>query len=94
MSRFIIKGGRRISGTHTVTGNKNAALPMLAAALLTDEPVTLTNLPLIQDVRTMLDLLASMGVGVSLDEAGHRVTLHARRIRSTTLDRALCGRVR
>jgi UDP-N-acetylglucosamine 1-carboxyvinyltransferase len=94
MSRFTIRGGRRITGVHAVSGNKNAALPMLAAALLTDEPVTLTNLPLIQDVRTMLELLDAMGVAVSLDETARTVTLHARRIRSTTLDRALCGRVR
>lgn len=94
MSRFIIKGGRLISGVHIVSGNKNAALPMLAAALLTDEPVTLTNLPLIRDVRTMLDLLVSMGVDVTLDETAHAVTLHARSIRSTTLDKNLCGHVR
>ena len=94
MSRFLIKGGRPISGTHRTPGNKNAALPMLAACLLTDEPVTLTNLPLIADVRTMLELLARMGVEVRLDEAARAVHLHARRIRSTRLDRKLCGRVR
>ena len=60
MSCFIIHGGRPISGVHRAAGNKNAALPMLAAALLTDEPVTLTNLPLIADVRTMLALLEGM----------------------------------
>ena len=94
MSRFVIKGGRPISGTHRTPGNKNAALPMLAACLLTDEPVTLANLPLIADVRTMLELLDRMGVEVRLDEATRTVRLHARRIRSTRLDRRLCGRVR
>ena len=54
MARLIIHGGARLSGTHRAPGNKNAALPMLAAALLTDEPVTLENLPLIQDVRTTI----------------------------------------
>lgn len=48
MSRLIIRGGQRISGTHRTPGNKNAALPMLTAALLTDEVVTLENLPIIE----------------------------------------------
>jgi UDP-N-acetylglucosamine 1-carboxyvinyltransferase len=94
MSRFIIRGGRPLNGTHRAAGNKNAALPMLAACLLTDEPVTIANLPLIADVRTMLEQLAQLGVDVQLDEAGRRVRLHARRLRTTRLDRALCGRVR
>ncbi|MEI6210039.1 MAG: UDP-N-acetylglucosamine 1-carboxyvinyltransferase [bacterium] len=94
MSRFVITGGRPISGTHRTPGNKNAALPMLAACLLTDEPVTLSNLPLIADVRTMLELLDRLGVEVRLDEAARTVTLHARRLRTTRLDRKLCGRVR
>jgi len=94
MSRFIIKGGRPIGGTHRTPGNKNAALPMLAACLLTDEPITLANLPLIADVRTMLELLEGMGVDVRLDESLRTVRLQARRIRTTRLDRKLCGRVR
>jgi len=94
MSCFIIHGGRPISGVHRAAGNKNAALPMLAAALLTDEPVTLTNLPLIADVRTMLALLEGMGVSVRLNEAARTVQLHAKQILRTRLDRALCGRVR
>ena len=94
MSRFVIKGGRPIGGIHRTPGNKNAALPMLAASLLSDEPVTISNLPLIADVRTMLDLLDQMGVEVRLDEAARTVRLHARRIRTTRLDRKLCGRVR
>jgi len=64
MSRFVIKGGKPVSGVHRVPGNKNAALPMLAASLLTAEPVTLSNLPLIADVRTMLELLSDMGAEV------------------------------
>jgi len=54
MERFIVEGGRRLEGTIRPGGNKNAALPILAACLLTDEPVTLRNLPDIQDVRVML----------------------------------------
>ncbi len=94
MSRFIIRGGRRLSGVHQTPGNKNAALPMLAASLLTDEPVTLDNLPLIDDVRVMLALLAALGVDVQLDEAARRVRVHAQRVRTTRLDKALCGKVR
>ena len=69
MARLIIHGGARLSGTHRTPGNKNAALPMLTAALLTDEPVILENLPLIQDVRTTLEQLGRLGVEIDLDEA-------------------------
>lgn len=95
MSRFEIVGGRPIGGTHHVPGNKNAALPMIAAALLTDEPVTLRNLPLIDDVRVMLDLARALGVEVSLDEDGCQATLCARTLPQVPkLDRELCRRVR
>jgi UDP-N-acetylglucosamine enolpyruvyl transferase len=53
VSRFVIQGGRKISGTHRVSGNKNAALPMIAASLLTSEPVTLCNVPDIADVAAL-----------------------------------------
>lgn len=94
MSRFIIKGGVALSGTHRTPGNKNAALPMLAAALLTTEPVMLTNLPLIADVRTTLLLLEELGVEVVLDEAAHSVRLCAANLKSTRLNKQLCGKVR
>ncbi|MBQ8125772.1 MAG: UDP-N-acetylglucosamine 1-carboxyvinyltransferase, partial [Kiritimatiellae bacterium] len=55
MARLVIQGGRTIAGVHAVAGNKNAALPMIAAALLTDQPVTLVNVPDITDVAAMLD---------------------------------------
>lgn len=92
MSRLVIRGGRRLSGRFTPVGNKNAALPMLAACVLTDEPVTLRNLPRIQDVRVMLDLLAQIGVTVQQD--GSRVTLCAAGIRSRALNAELCRKVR
>ncbi len=94
MSRFIIKGGRPISGVHQVPGNKNAALPMLAASLLTAEPVVLSNLPLIADVRTMIDLLVELGAEVELDGARRTVRICAKRIKDTHLNKALCGKVR
>jgi UDP-N-acetylglucosamine 1-carboxyvinyltransferase len=92
MARFLIQGGRRLHGTVTVRGNKNAALPMLAACLLTDEPVQIDNIPLIEDVGTMLAILEQLGVSVSLH--GHGVTLHAASIKRTELDPELCRRVR
>jgi UDP-N-acetylglucosamine 1-carboxyvinyltransferase len=92
MARFIIEGRRRIGGTFRPLGNKNAVLPMLAASLLTDEPVTLRNVPDIADVRVMLELLAS--VGVDVDRAGDRVTLRAAALKRRRLDRELCRRVR
>lgn len=94
MSRFVIKGGRPVSGVHRTPGNKNAALPMLAASLLTAEPVVLSNLPLIADVRTMLELLSDMGASVDLNTDTRTVRICAKRIRSTHLSKALCGRVR
>ncbi|MGQ9662100.1 MAG: UDP-N-acetylglucosamine 1-carboxyvinyltransferase [Kiritimatiellia bacterium] len=92
MARFVIHGGKRLRGRLTVMGNKNAALPMLAACVLTDEPVQLRNLPLIEDVRVMLDILDSLGVSISL--RGHTVTLCAAGIRRYRLPEQLCRKVR
>ncbi|MDA0576988.1 MAG: UDP-N-acetylglucosamine 1-carboxyvinyltransferase [Verrucomicrobia bacterium] len=92
MARFIIHGGKRLSGRHRVLGNKNAALPMLAACVLTDEPVILTNVPLIEDVLTMLRILDDLGVKVA--QQGHTVELCAAGLRRTKLNPALCRQVR
>lgn len=93
MARFEITGGTPVSGTHRVPGNKNAALPMIAAALLTDKPVTLRNLPLIADVRVMLDLARDLGASVELNETDRTVVIQAKKIR-TRLSKELCGHVR
>ena len=90
---FVIQGQRPLQGEVHVTGNKNAALPMLAAVLLTDEPVTLHNVPRIGDVGTMLQLLQSLGVEV-LSNGGPSLTLQARNILSYELDRALATQIR
>ena len=58
---FVIEGSHRLSGTIRAAGNKNGALPILAACLLADGPVELSNVPRIRDVDTMLDLLADLG---------------------------------
>ena len=68
MDKLHIEGGAPLSGEIAVSGAKNAALPILTAALLTDEPLTVTNVPHLRDVSTMLNLLAQMGVAVSMDE--------------------------
>ncbi|MEI7435641.1 MAG: UDP-N-acetylglucosamine 1-carboxyvinyltransferase [bacterium] len=92
MSRFIIHGRRRLSGIVRPAGNKNAVLPMLAASVLTDEPVTIDNVPQIRDVETMLAILDALGVTVAREE--RRVTLCARNLRRGQLDPALCRQVR
>ena len=92
MSRFVIHGRRRLSGVVRPAGNKNAVLPMLAASVLTDEPVTLDNVPQIRDVETMLAILDALGVAV--ERTGRRVTLCARGLRRGQLDPALCRQVR
>ena len=92
MARFIIRGGRKIGGVFQPLGNKNAVLPMLAACVLTDEPLALENVPNILDVENMLRLLADLGVAVA--RRGHTVELCARGLKKTVLDRDLCTKVR
>jgi UDP-N-acetylglucosamine 1-carboxyvinyltransferase len=76
MDKLKIRGGNRLQGTLDVSGAKNAALPELCAALLSAEPVTLANVPRLQDVSTMLKLIRNMGVTAEHHEDG-RVTLNA-----------------
>jgi len=91
--QFVIEGNHSLRGEVTVSGNKNAALKMLPACLLTDEPVTLTNVPDIADVRVTLELLRRLGCEV--EELGdHRVRVHARDIAKHELDREMCVRTR
>ncbi len=68
MEKLLIKGGNKLSGTITCSGAKNAALPMIASTILSDEKVTLKNLPYLQDITTMFELLGSMGADILLDE--------------------------
>ncbi|MFQ5855704.1 MAG: UDP-N-acetylglucosamine 1-carboxyvinyltransferase [Anaerolineae bacterium] len=93
MAKFIIEGGRPLRGTVTPSGNKNAALPILAASLLTDQPITLENVPRIRDVETMLQLLADLGVGGGW-VADNTLHLHAATLRKADLDPGLCQEVR
>ncbi len=68
MDKLLIHGGRPLSGTLRISGSKNSALPILAATLLTEEPVKVTNVPHLNDVTTMIELLGTLGVDVVIDE--------------------------
>ncbi len=68
MSKFRIRGGKPLAGEITVSGNKNAALPIIAATVLTDEPCVLSNVPRILDVQSMLDILVDLGKEVKFEE--------------------------
>ena len=94
MSKLVIKGRKTISGTHRVSGNKNAALPMIAASLLTSEPVTISNLPDIDDVARMLDVAKNFGATVVRDSKTCSVTLTAGRLRTAKIDPELAARIR
>ena len=78
MDKLLITGGKRLAGEVTISGAKNAALPILCAGLLTAEAVALSNVPHLQDVSTMLKLLRQMGLAVEQDD--HRVTLQGNAI--------------
>ena len=93
MSRFVIEGGHKLQGTIRASGNKNAALAVLPACLLSDQPITLHNIPDIQDVRTMLLIMQDLGAEVcQVGDGSWRI--HARNLHKTELDPALAGRVR
>lgn len=77
MDKLSITGGVRLDGEARISGAKNAALPLLCAALLTKEAVSFTNVPQLQDIRTLLALIEQMGVRVLRDEAAGEVTLDA-----------------
>jgi UDP-N-acetylglucosamine 1-carboxyvinyltransferase len=90
---FVIEGARPLSGSIRAAGNKNAALPIIAASLLTDEPVTLSNVPSITDVETMLELVADLGVDVE-PRGGGELRIHAAEVTKRELDEELCSRIR
>src|SRR5690348_5288243 len=90
---FVIEGGKPLHGRIRTAGNKNGALPILAATLLADEPVTLRNVPRIRDVDTMIELVASLGVDI--DWCGENdVQVHPGGLSSSELDAELASRIR
>ncbi|MGA2857511.1 MAG: UDP-N-acetylglucosamine 1-carboxyvinyltransferase [Candidatus Sulfotelmatobacter sp.] len=84
MDKFVIRGGEPLLGTVRVSGAKNAALPCMAAALLTDQPVILENIPQVRDIQTTRNLLTAMGAQVELGygRAHHRTTIHCENLTS------------
>ena len=93
MEKFVIQGGTPLSGEITPAGNKNAALPILAACLLTDEEVVLTNLPRIRDTEAQIALLD--GLGVKNEWIGeNELQLRADTVSATAVDEDLAARIR
>ena len=84
MEQLVVVGGRPIGGEFVPAGNKNEALPCLAAALLTEEPVRIENVPAIADIRTMIALLESVGCAATVED--HVVTVRAAGAGSPDLD--------
>ena len=93
MGKFIVEGGHSLKGVVVPSGNKNAALPILAASLLTDARIVVRNVPRIRDVETMLQILADLGVDIG-ETGDHEWTLQAKEVKHTELDPDLCGEVR
>jgi UDP-N-acetylglucosamine 1-carboxyvinyltransferase len=101
MDRIRIRGGRRLRGAIAISGAKNAALPLMAASLLTDKPLTLINIPHLADISTMADLLAQLGVGIEMNghaknggTAGRALTMAGGKVRSTVAPYDLVRKMR
>ncbi len=91
--RYVVEGGHRLSGTIRPSGNKNAALPIVAAALLTEDEVRLENVPKIRDIETLVLLLRS--VGAEAEWVGpNSLRVHAKHVHPATLDANLCEKIR
>jgi UDP-N-acetylglucosamine 1-carboxyvinyltransferase len=91
--QYIVEGGRPLGGTIRPSGNKNAALPIVAATLLTSQPVTLTNVPRIRDIETLVELVRSVGASIEW-EGRNTLQVHAADIRPAELDRELSAKIR
>ncbi len=94
MAQFVIKGGKPLSGVVSPIGNKNAVLKMMAASLLTSEPVVLYNVPGISDVDVMIQLLIDLGVNITYDRKKHILTLVSAQIKKTVIDPMLAKKMR
>src|SRR4051812_28717970 len=93
MEQFVIEGGYRLNGTIEASGNKNTALKVIAACMLTDEPVTLRNMPNIGDVRVMCDLVRLLGASVEW-QSDTVVRIHAKDITNYKADPQLSEKIR
>lgn len=94
MSILLVNGRHPICGVHRVPGNKNAALPMIAAAMLADGPVTLENVPGIEDVENMFKCAECFGAKISRDIAARTATIDATRLRTARLAPELASKIR
>jgi len=92
MAKFIVTGGRQLSGTIKVGGNKNAALKLIPAALMADSPSTISNVPDISDVSIMLDLISKLGAKITRED--HSVTIDPTGLKSFDLDPDLSSKFR
>lgn len=92
MSKFIVHGGKTLTGTITVSGSKNAALPLIAATLLAEGKSVLRNVPRIKDVFAMIELIKSLGAKAILEQ--HTLFIDASRLTSHTPDPSLAGKLR
>jgi len=91
--RFLVEGGRPLSGTIRPSGNKNAALPIVAATLLTEQPVTLQNVPRIRDIETLVELLATTGAEARWT-GPNALFVHAKSVSARALDLEMCKKIR
>ncbi len=91
--QYVVEGGRTLHGTIRPSGNKNAALPIVAAALITDKPVHLENVPHIRDIETLIELIQSVGAQVEWT-GPNALRIEARNLEAKDLDPALCAKIR
>lgn len=90
--KFLITGGQKLQGQIKVSGSKNAALPIIAASLLTDEPVELTNVPNIEDIATMEHILHFLGVETEFED--HTIKIHAKAVANLEIEHELVSKLR
>jgi len=93
MEKFVIRGGKKLSGSVNISGNKNEALPAIAACLLTDEPVILKNVPRIGDVETMLDIMKSQGATIR-EITKNELEIQCKNINHAEMDQQKCATLR
>jgi UDP-N-acetylglucosamine 1-carboxyvinyltransferase len=93
MEKFVIEGGVPLSGTMVPAGNKNGALPILAASVLTEDEVVVGNVPRIRDVEAMLEILVAIGVDVSWRQP-HELVLCAANVNEVEIERELAESIR
>jgi UDP-N-acetylglucosamine 1-carboxyvinyltransferase len=92
--KIRVRGGNPLSGTIQISGAKNAALPLMAAALLSDKPLTLTNVPKLADITFMAELLEQHGVAIHYGSTNHTISFNAANIKNTTAPYDIVSKLR